>query len=168
MKRMITRCAFLCALLCVGGGCVQSRHTQAHGSAAAAAQAGSGFESPLDQMESARVMGKVSVPIDVRYRLGGLAVRDQPMPLELAFVSRVAGTNLKIEFPQSESVTVESGKLTFAEQKAGSEHALRRSLLVTPRQTEGNEVRVLVSMDIRGGRYFGVFSIPMDREGVAR
>jgi hypothetical protein len=168
MKQMITRSAILCALVCVSGSCVKSQHNQGSGSAAAATQARTGFESPLDQMESARAMGKLSVPIDVRYRLAGVVIRDQPMPLELALVARVAGTNLKIEFPQSKSVLVESGQLTFAEQKAGAEHALRRNLRVTPRQDAANEVRVLVSMDIGGGRYFGVYTIPMDRGGLVR
>jgi hypothetical protein len=37
---------------------------------------------------------------------------------------------------------------------------VRRTLIVTPRAERG-EVRVLVSMDIEGGRTFGVFSIPI-------
>jgi hypothetical protein len=111
-------------------------------------------------MKLAQRSSKVSVPVDVRYQLLAAPTRDQPVALELAFVARAVGQNLKVEFPQSQSVTIESGGVAFAEQKAQPDGVVRRSLVVTPRAAHG-EVRVVVSMDIEGGRYFGVFSIPI-------
>jgi len=118
---------------------------------------------PLEQMKLAERSGKVSVPVDVRYTLRAAPTRDQPVELELAFVARVAGNNLKVEFPRAEAVSIDSGGASFAQQKAESQGVVRRSLLVTPRGERG-EVRVLVSMDVEGGRYFGVFSIPIHVE----
>jgi hypothetical protein len=135
---------WVCALLLMGCGAVQSQSSPP----------------PLEQMQLAQRSGKVSVPVDVRYQLRAAATRDQPVGLELAFVARVSGQNLKVEFPHAESVTIESGGGLIAQQKAEAKGVVRRSLIVTPR-SERADIRVLVSMDVEGGRYFGVFTIPV-------
>ena len=48
-------------------------------------------EPSIEQMSLATPIGKVSVPVDVRYQASGSPLRDQPMTLQLAFVPRVAG-----------------------------------------------------------------------------
>lgn len=146
--------ALVIALLCTG--CAQSQ------SAAAAAQAQpSAAEPPLEKMAVAQVSGKVSVPVDVRYLAAAVPVLDRQMTLQLAFTPRMAGQNLKIEFPASESTSIESGGGVLTRQKANADGVIRRTLLVTPRKAGAAEVRVLVSMDVGGGRYFGIFSIPV-------
>jgi hypothetical protein len=144
MKRTVIANAFVYALLLMGCGAVESQSTPP----------------PLEQMKVARPSGKVSVPVDVRYQLRAAPRPDQPVGLELAIVARVPGQNLKLEFPPGQSVSIDSGGKAFAQQKAEPQGVVRRSLVVTPR-SEAGEVRVLVSMDVEGARYFGVFSIPV-------
>ena len=122
---------------------------------------------PPEQMSIARAAGKASVPVDVRYQLDGTPVRDQPLTLQLALIPRVTGQNLRVEFPPSRSVVIESGGTSFARQKADAAGVYRHTLLVTPRDAAGGEVRVLVSMDVEGGRYFGIFSIPLNQAPAA-
>jgi hypothetical protein len=144
MKRTVIANALVYALLLMGCGSVQSQSAPP----------------PLEQMKVARPSGKVSVPVDVRYQLRAAPTRDQPVGLDLAFVARVPGQNLQVEFPRDASVSIDSGGATFAQQKAESQAVVRRALIVTPRG-ERSEVRVIVSLDVEGARYFGVFSIPI-------
>lgn len=113
-----------------------------------------------EQMSLARQVGKLGVPVEVRYQFDAAPVRDQPTTLRLALIPRVAGQNLRIEFPPAESLTVESADVR-AREKVDAAGVYRQSIVVTPRTTEAVEVRVLVSMDADGGRYFGIFSVPL-------
>ena len=79
------------ALLLVGCGAVQSQSVPA-----------------IEQMTLAQPSAKASVPVDVRYQLRAAPARDQPVALELAFVARIAGRNLNVEFPRGDAVTIES------------------------------------------------------------
>ncbi|HEX4972082.1 MAG TPA: hypothetical protein VFV69_13585 [Steroidobacteraceae bacterium] len=146
MKRTFMTNVWVYALLLVGCGAVQSQSVPA-----------------IEQMTLAQPSAKASVPVDVRYQLRAAPARDQPVALELAFVARIAGRNLNVEFPRGDAVTIESGGASFAQQKAEVDGVVRRSLIVTPRAERGT-VRVLVSMDIEGTRSFGVFSIPIHLE----
>jgi hypothetical protein len=113
-------------------------------------------------MTSAAVVAtaKVGVPVDVRYTLAGAAVKGQPTALDLAFVPRVEGGNLEITFPGSDSAAIVSGGAALAVAKADAASVHRRRLTVTP-STDSAEVRVQVSMDVAGGRYSSIFTIPM-------
>lgn len=117
-------------------------------------------ETPPERMSLAQPVGKMTLPVDVRYQLAGTPVRDQPTTLELALVPRVSGQNLHVEFPESDSVTIESGGAPFRQQKVTAATAVRRSLVITPRTRDAGELRVIISMDAEGGRYFGIYSIP--------
>ena len=139
--------AWVCALVLIGCGAAQPQLAP----------------SALEQMTLAQPSPKASVPVDVRYQLRAAPTRDQPVALELAFVARVPGRNLKLQFPPGDAVTIEAGGATFAQQKAAPDDVVRRSLVVTPHAERG-AVRVLVSMDIEGTRSFGVFSIPIQAE----
>jgi hypothetical protein len=119
-----------------------------------------------DEMSAARPSSKVGVPVDVRYQLQSAVVRDQSTTLQLAFIPRVAGQNLRVELLPSDSVTIESGGAPFAQQKTDAAGIYRRSLVVTPRTDGPREMRVLVSMEVEGGRYFGVFYVPVSSEPV--
>jgi hypothetical protein len=87
----------------------------------------------------------------------------QAVSVDLAFVPRIRGENLKVEFPQSDAVTIDAGNVSFTQQKAAPDQVIRRSLLVTPQRSGGTEVRVLVSMNVEAGRFFGVFSVPIEK-----
>lgn len=151
--------ALLC-LLTLSTGCVQSQSS----ASSQQAQPTGGAEPPLEKMAVAQASGKLSVPVEVRYLASTAPALDRPMTLQLAFTTRVAGQNLKIEFPVSDSTSIDSGASVLTQQKANADDVIRRSLLVTPRKASGAEVRVLVSMDVDGGRYFSVFSIPLGVE----
>jgi hypothetical protein len=144
MKRTFIANVWVCTLLLMGCGAVQSQSAPP----------------AIEHMLLAQPSAKASVPVDVRYQLRAPPTRDQPVTLELAFVARIPGRNLKVQFPRGESVTIDSGGATFAQQKAEVDGVVRRSLIVTPRAEHG-AVRVLVSMDVEGTRSFGIFSIPI-------
>jgi hypothetical protein len=135
---------------------------------AAAQETAMAAEPAVDSMALARPTSKISVPADVRYQLSSAALKDQPLTVAIAVVPRVAGENLRIEFPPSDSVVLESGASASVQEKATAAGVYRRSLIVTPRSSERAEVRVLVSMDVEGGRYFGVFSIPLGTETIQK
>lgn len=116
---------------------------------------------PLEQMALARPVGKIGAPVDVRYQLAGVVAKDQPATIELAFVPRVAGTNLRVEFPDTPGLSIDAGARLMQAQKAGAAEALRHSLLVTPTQSDTGQLRAIVWMDVGGGRYFTIYSIPI-------
>jgi hypothetical protein len=121
-------------------------------------------EPALDTMSPAQPSSKISVPADVRYQLSGPALQDQPLTVKIAVVPRVAGSNLRVEFPDSPGVSVESGGGASVEQKVEAAGVYRRSLNITARTATGAAMRVLVSMDVEDGRYFGIFSIPLSAD----
>jgi hypothetical protein len=125
-------------------------------------------EPALDTMSPAQPSSKISVPADVRYQLSGAALQDQPITVKIAVVPRVAGQNLRVEFPDSPSVSIDAGGSPSVEQKVEAAGIYRRSLSITPRTATDAQVRVLVSMDVEGGRYFGIFSIPVGNESGAK
>jgi hypothetical protein len=113
-------------------------------------------------MSLAKRSDKISVPVEVRYQFKSAALQDQPTQLELAFVPRAAGQNLRVEFVPSDSMTIESTNAPMTQQKADAAAVYRRNLTVTRRKAGPSEIRILVSMDVGAGRYFGVFTIPVD------
>lgn len=125
-------------------------------------------EPAIETMSKAQASSKISVPADVRYQLSGRALQDQPMTVQIAVVPRVAGQNLRVEFPDSPGVSVESGGGASVEQKVEAAGVYRRSLNLTPRTATGAAMRVLVSMDVDGGRYFGIFSVPLSDDAVEK
>jgi hypothetical protein len=100
------------------------------------------------------------VPIDVRYAFSGNAAKNQSASLQLAFVPRVQGSALRVEFPRSETVSVSETEELMV-QKAAPASVHRHNLVVTPLKGDTGEIRALVSMDVDGGRYFGIFVIPV-------
>ena len=146
-------------LAACGGTQPHSRDASAEHSTVASAAAG---EPSLDQMSVARSASKAGVPVEVRYQLSSTAVPDQPTTLQLAFTPRVAGENLRVEFLPSDSVTIDSSSAPFVQPKTDATGVYRRSLIVTRRTAAQSEMRVLVSMDVGGGRHFGIFTVPVD------
>jgi hypothetical protein len=112
------------------------------------------------KMKLAKAVGKASVPVDVRYEYTGGVSKNGSESLQLAFVPRVEGTALRVEFPRSESVSISETEEVLV-QKATPASVHRHNLVVTPLKGETGEIRALVSMDIQGGRYFGIFVIPV-------
>ena len=106
-------------------------------------------------------MGKVGVPVDVRFKLAGVAAKDQPTPLDLAFVPRIEGTNLEVTFIGSATTSIDAGAAPFVVAKPAVSSIQRRRLTVTPRAADEGAVRVQVSMDVAGGRYMSIFTIPV-------
>lgn len=124
---------------------------------------------PLEKMTLARAPGKMSVPIDLHYRLSGVAAKDQATALELAAVPRIAGSAMTVQILESDSVTIDPGsapQMMLQETDAGGVY--RRSLLVTPRLERGAEVRVLVTFDVESAHYAGVYVIPVGEAASSR
>jgi hypothetical protein len=116
---------------------------------------------PLDDMQLARASGKLGPPVDVRYQLSGSATKYQPVTLQLAFVPRLDGSNLRVEFPDTDGVAIETGSKKIASQKASKSDVLRHALLVTPTAADSGEVRAYVSIDVGSAKYAGIVSIPI-------
>ena len=169
MKRILL--TMIAAPLCIGAcGNSPADYSEAAESTkpVAPSAATTAKETPVERMSLARRSDKIGVPVDVRYRFSSAALQDQPTQLELAFVPQAAGQNLRVEFVPSDSVTIESTNAPMTQQKADAATVYRRNLTVTKRKAGPSEMRVLVSMDVGAGRYFGVFTIPVDEAGSAR
>jgi hypothetical protein len=114
----------------------------------------------VTRMKLAKPVGKSTVPVDVRYTYTGKPAKNQSASLQLAFIPRVQGSALRVEFPRTEAVSVsETEELNV--QKAAPLSVHRHNLVVTPLKANAEEIRALVSMDVDGGRYFGIFVIPV-------
>jgi hypothetical protein len=151
---LIVLTAFVTTLACAQQSAAPQAPVVAHDKAPSAA------EPDLSQMKQAKPVGKGSVPVDVRYAFSGNAAKNQSASLQLAFVPRVQGSALRVEFPRSESVSVsETEELMVQKVTPASVH--RHNLVITPLKGDTGEIRALVSMDVDGGRYFGIFVIPV-------
>ena len=128
--------------------------------AAAPVAAQPNAEIDIKKMKLAKAVGKTSVPIDVRYEYVGGVSKNGSESLQLAFIPRVEGSALRVEFPRSESVSISETEELHV-QKAAPASVHRHNLVVTPLKAETGEIRALVSMDVGGGRYFGIFVIPV-------
>jgi len=116
---------------------------------------------PLDEMQLARASGKLGPPVDVRYLASGVGAKDQPVTLQLAFVPRLDGRNLRVEFNDTAGVAIEGGSQALSSQKAAKSDVLRHTLLVTPTAADSGRVRAYVSIDVGEAKYAGVVSIPV-------
>lgn len=119
-------------------------------------------EMPIARMKVAKVSGKITVPVEVRYQFDDAPVSNQPVPLQIALVSRAAGENLKVEFVNTDALIVDTVQPQQV-QKVAVDGVVRHRVLVTAKQANPPDLRLLVSMDTAGGRFFGVFSIPVGR-----
>jgi hypothetical protein len=120
---------------------------------------------PLERMRVANPVGKIGPPVDVRYNVEGVFAKGQPVTLQLAFVPRLDGRNLRVEFPESAGMTFASAPAALASAKASRSDVLRHAILVTPK-TDSAEVRAIVSIDVGEARYAGTVSIPLGAQGV--
>jgi hypothetical protein len=130
------------------------------GSTAPPAASPAAPELDVANMALAKQVGKASVPVDVRYQVSGPVAKDQSASVQLAFIPRVEGSAMRVEFPRSESISVsETKELMVNKALPASVH--RHNLLVTPLKGDSGELRAIVSMDVAGGRHFGIFVIPV-------
>jgi len=113
----------------------------------------------IERMLPAEASGKIGAPVDVRY-LVGEKLAGSSTRLDLAFIPRVAATNMKIEFPATKGVTIESGNERAILQKTSAAEVYRRRLAVNA--SKGASVRAIVSMEVDGGTFFSVFVIPLE------
>ena len=74
---------------------------------AAAAEA----EPAMASMKLATAVGKMGAPVEVRYEPTGNTLRGQPTTLKLAFVPQIDGSDLEVEFPPSDAVSIDYKRL---------------------------------------------------------
>lgn len=115
----------------------------------------------LADMHIARPAGKVTLPVEVRFLVSGVVAKDQPATVDLAFVPRVEGAHFKVQFPDAEDVTVESGGTELTVGRIAASDVIRRRLTVTPRTSGAARIRALVSMTVGGGHYFAIYVVPL-------
>jgi hypothetical protein len=121
---------------------------------------------PLEEMILAQAVGKIGAPVDVRYQISGVVTKHQPVTVQLAFVPRVDGSNLRVEFPESAGLRVDSSVLELASPVASKSDVMRHEVRVTP-SGESGVMRAIVSMELDGGRYFSIFAIPVGAQPAA-
>jgi multifunctional 2-oxoglutarate metabolism enzyme len=118
---------------------------------------------PLGEMHLAAASGKLGPPVDVRYLVSGVVAKNQPVSVQLAFVPRLDGRNLRVEFPDTAGMAIETGAKALTAQKASKSDVVRHTLLVTPTEADAGELRAIVAIDVGEARYAGVVSIPVGR-----
>jgi hypothetical protein len=104
---------------------------------------------------------KIGAPVDVRYQFAGQIAAGRPVALQIAVVPRVDGSNLRVELPASTGVTIAKAGPAAAFSKATGASAYRYDVELTPAANAPERIPVTVSMDVAGGRFFSVFSIPL-------
>jgi hypothetical protein len=121
-----------------------------------------GAEPDVASMRVAEQTGsKIGVPVDVLYSVAAAAAPNQPTSLDVAVVPRLEGSNLQVVFLPSDSVSIDGGG-ELAVPRAAAKSVHRQQLTVTPKRAASGSFRVQVIMDVAGGRYAGVFTIPVD------
>ena len=116
-------------------------------------------EPALDAMHAAIPSAKISVPVELRYRIDGEALPGQPVTLHLAAIPRVAGVNLHVTLKPVEGLNVAAAPLEI--QKASAATPYRQQLTLTRSGAGPDRLRVLVTMDMPEGKAFGYFSVPL-------
>jgi hypothetical protein len=116
----------------------------------------------VDSMAIARPGAKMSVAVDLRYQFDGAVLEGRPTTLQLAAISRVDGTNLRVEVKPETGVETSRGAMSA--QKVDAAGVYRQQLSVTRRAGAPGNLRVLVTMDMPEGTAFGYFTIPFDAD----
>jgi hypothetical protein len=107
---------------------------------------------------------KLGVPADVRYRLLGDARQDSPVDIEFFVLLGAEGQNLRIEYPADNAVQLGRGTSTYTMRRFEKSEVFMRKVTVTPKVAGETGLHFIVSMDVGAGRYFTVFTIPIDAE----
>jgi hypothetical protein len=118
-------------------------------------------EPGLDSMSSAQASAKLSVPVDLRYRLDGPVLPNQPVMLHLAAIPRVAGSQLKVSVKPVSGLQIASAGST-AIQKVTAAGVYRQQISITAGDGAPTSIRVLVTMDMEQGAGFGFFTVPLE------
>ena len=128
-------------------------------SAAPKPTASAAAEPPVSAMAMARPGAKMSVAVDLRYHFDAAVTEGQPATLHLAAISRVDGSNLRVEVKPAPGIETSSGALSA--QKVDAAGVYRRQLSVTRHAGAPDDLRVLVTMDMPEGTAFGYYTIPL-------
>jgi len=104
---------------------------------------------------------KIGAPVDVRYQFAGVVATGRPVALQVAVVPRIEGSALRIEFPATRGVALGGASPGAVFGKAAPASAYRHTVELTPAADAPDRIPVIVSMDVAGGRFFSVFSIPL-------
>jgi hypothetical protein len=125
-------------------------------------------EPAVDDMKWAvQESAKIGVPVDVRYEVSGTPLEDQPTTLNLALIPTIDGTRMRATFIANDSLSIEAGGAELAVDKSEQAAVYRRRMTVTPRQAGDARLRVQVIMDHDGGRYVGLFTVPVSSRSSA-
>jgi len=110
-------------------------------------------------MQRAMPSAKMSVPVDLHYQFDASPANGGAVTLHLAAVPRVAGTGLHVGLKQANGITLKGSALEV--QKASAAGVYRQQYAVTRSADGADKLRVLVTMDMREGKTFGYFTVPL-------
>lgn len=103
---------------------------------------------------------KPGAPVDLKFELKARPEAGQPLPIEIAFVPRVATESLRATFIATEGLSV-SSSVPAEFQKAQPASVYRHTLTVVPREDGVYYVSAIVLMDMPNGPEARTFSIPV-------
>ena len=120
-----------------------------------------------EALQDAVAEGKIGAPVRVQYQLMGALVPNQPVALRLSVTPKVAGERLLLEVPDAAGYRSLKESRTLVAGKASSGISTDTTVMLTPTAANAADLRVLVSYDVEGARYFSVYRVPLAGRAVA-
>ena len=114
-----------------------------------------------EALQDAVAEGKIGAPVRVQYQLMGALIPNQPVALRLSVTPKVAGERLLLEVPDAAGYRDLKESRTLVAGKASSGIATETTVMLTPMVAVAADLRVLVSYDVEGARYFSVYRVPL-------
>lgn len=120
-----------------------------------------------EALQDAVAEGKIGAPVRVQYQLMGALIPNQPVALRLSVTPKVPGARLLLEVPDAAGYRSLKESRTLVAGKASSGIATDTTVMLTPTAANAADLRVLVSYDVEGARYFSVYRVPLASRAVA-
>ena len=120
-----------------------------------------------EALQDAVAEGKIGAPVRLQYQLMGALVPNQPVALRLSVTPKVAGERLLLEVPDAAGYRSLKESRTLVAGKASSGISTDTTVMLTPTAANAADLRVLVSYDVEGARYFSVYRVPLAGRAVA-
>ena len=114
-----------------------------------------------EALQDAVAEGKIGAPVRVQYQLMGALFPNQPVALRLSVTPKVAGQRLLLEVPDAAGYQSLKESRTLVAGKASSGISTDTTVMLTPTATTAADLRILVSYDVEGARYFSVYRVPL-------
>ena len=120
-----------------------------------------------EALQDAVAEGKIGAPVRVQYQLMGALIPNQPVALRLSVTPKIPGERLLLEVPDAAGYQSLKESRTLVAGKAGAGISTDTTVMLTPTAASAADLRVLVSYDVEGARYFSVYRVPLATRAAA-